>query len=99
MAGVGIHVFVYVDGWLLMGDDEAATRRGIEMMEALFAEFGIESAPHKQRGPCRVIEFLGLLLCNVEGARCVALTEGRQRRLREMIDEWSARRPESVSWS
>ena len=63
------------------------------MMEELFAEFGIESAPHKQRGPCRAIEFLGLLLCNVEGAQCVALTEGRQRKLREMIDSWLRRRP------
>eukprot|EP00966_Prymnesium_polylepis_P066096 1533597-Prymnesium_polylepis.1 len=63
------------------------------MLEALLDEFGLEWAPHKQRGPCRVIEFLGLLLSNVEGARCVALTEERQRRLRGMIDEWSARRP------
>ena len=49
------------------------------MLEALLAEFGVEWAPHKQRGPCSVIEFLGMLLCNVEGARCIALTEGRQR--------------------
>ena len=40
-----------------------------------------------------MIEFLGMLLSNVEGARCVALTEGRQRKLRAMIDEWSSRRP------
>ena len=39
------------------------------------------------------MEFLGLLLCNVEGARCIALTEGRQARLRVMIDEWATRRP------
>mgnify|MGYP001376956744 CR=1 FL=1 len=60
---------------------------------ALLAEFGMEWAPHKQRGPCAVIEFLGLLLCNVEGARCIALTESRQAKLRGMIDEWMARRP------
>ena len=95
VAGMAIHVFCYVDDYLIIGDDEAATARGLAMLEALLAEFGIESAPHKQRGPSRVIEFLGLLLCNVEGARCVALTEGRQRRLREMIDSWQQQRPAS----
>jgi len=63
------------------------------MLEALLAEFGLEWAPHKQRGPCAVIEFLGLLICNTEGARCIALTEGRQRKLRTMLDEWASRRP------
>ena len=82
MAGMGIHVFVYVDDWLLGGDTEALTQLGCEMLEALLDEFGLEWAPHKQRGPCCVIEFFGLLLSNVEGARCIALTEGRQQRLR-----------------
>ena len=90
---VGSRRELFVDDWLIIGDDEAATRRGCEMLEALFAEFGVEWAPHKQRGPCAVIEFLGMLLSNVEGARCIALTEGRQMRLRAMIDEWMARRP------
>ena len=93
VAGMGIHCIVFVDDWLVIGDDDAATRRGCEMLEALFAEFGVEWAPHKQRGPCSVIEFLGLLISNVEGARCIALTESRQARLRSMIDEWMARRP------
>ena len=93
VAGMGIHVIVFVDDWLVIGDDEAATRRGCEMLEALFAEFGVEWAPHKQRGPCAVIEFLGMLLSNVEGARCIALTESRQAKLRGMIDAWLARRP------
>ena len=26
VAGMGIHVFVYVDDWLIVGDDAAATR-------------------------------------------------------------------------
>ena len=65
------------------------------MLEELFAEFGVEWAPHKQRGPCGVIEFLGLLICNVEGTRCIALTESRQCKLRGMIDEWLGRRPAS----
>ena len=93
VAGMGIHVLVFVDDWLVIGDDEAATRQGCEMLEALLAEFGMEWAPHKQRGPCRVIEFLGMLLCNVEGMRCIALTGSRQAKLRGMIDEWMARRP------
>jgi hypothetical protein len=93
VAGMGIYCIVFVDDWLVIGDDEAATRLGCEMLEALLAEFGVEWAPHKQRGPCSVIEFLGMLLCNVEGARCIALTEGRQAKLRAMIDAWMARRP------
>ena len=64
-----------------------------EKSAELLEEFGLESSQHKERGPCAVIEFLGLLLCNVEGSRCVALTEGRQQRLRAMIDEWLAREP------
>ena len=93
VAGMGIHVFVYVDDWVLVGDTEALTQLGCEMLEALLDEFGLEWAQHKQRGPCRVIEFLGLLLSNVEGARCIALTEGRQQRLMTMIDDWMGRRP------
>ena len=57
------------------------------MLEQVLAEFGLEWAPHKQRGPTQCIEFLGLLICNVEGARCIALTEGRQRKVRALIDE------------
>ena len=34
------------------------------LSQELFAEFGIESAPHKQRGPCRAIE-LGSSWCRV----------------------------------
>ena len=93
VAGFGIHVFVYCDDWLVVGDTEAATRLGCEMLEALLFEFGMEWAPHKQRGPCRVIEFLGMLLSNAEGVRCIALTESRQLKLRGMLDEWSSRRP------
>ena len=39
------------------------------------------------------MEFLGLLLCNVEGHRCIALGEARQAKLRMMIDDWMQRRP------
>jgi hypothetical protein len=95
VAGMGIYCIVFVDDWLVIGDDEAATQRGCEMLEMLFAEFGVEWAPHKQRGPCAVIELLGMLLCNVEGARCIALTESRQGKLRGMINDWMARRPEA----
>eukprot|EP00966_Prymnesium_polylepis_P215678 4994320-Prymnesium_polylepis.1 len=49
VAGLGIHVLVYVDDWLVIGDDDAATRLGCQMLEELFAEFGVEWAPHKQR--------------------------------------------------
>ena len=59
-------------------------------------ELGIPWAPHKQRGPARCMEFLGLLLSNVPGHRCVALTTKRQQKLEEQIGEWMKRRPSRV---
>ena len=92
-AGMGIHYLVFVDDFLCIGDTEELARKGGEMLEQVLAEFGLEWAPHKQRGPTQCIEFLGLLICNVEGARCIALTESRQRKVRALIDEWLARQP------
>ena len=37
-----------------------------------------------------MIEFLGLLLCNVEGMRCIGLSRGRQSEMLELLDEWLA---------
>ena len=92
-AGMGIGCMVFVDDFLCWGDTEELARRAGEMLEAILAEFGLEWAPHKQRGPTQCIEFLGLLVCNVPGARCIALTEERQRKVRALIDEWQARKP------
>jgi hypothetical protein len=39
---------------------EHLDRLGCEMLEVLLTEFGVEWAPHKQRGPCSGIEFLGM---------------------------------------
>ena len=94
--GKGVHVFVFVDDYLLVGDDAEAARLGGETVEAVLHEFGIPWAPHKQRGPAQCMEFLGLLLSNVEGHRCVALTEKRQRKLRDQIDLWRSREPGRV---
>ena len=47
-----------------------------------------EWAPHKRRGAAQVMEFLGLLLCNLEGMRCVALTESREKKVTGLLDEW-----------
>ena len=91
--GIGVHLYVFVDDYLVIGDDEAATRRGCALLEELFAEFGMQWAPHKRRGPAQVMEFLGLLLCNLEGMRCVALTESRERKVQGMLTEWLALRP------
>ena len=43
------------------------------MVEEEFAARGVQWAPHKKRGPCQCIEFLGLLLCNLEGLRGVSI--------------------------
>ena len=65
----------------------------MEILRGVMREYGMQVAPHKERGPCQAIDFLGLFLCNVEGNRCVALTEKRQHMLREMVDGWSTRAP------
>ena len=55
-------------------------------------ELGFEWAPSKQRGPCKCIEFLGLLLVNMPGQQCIALTRKRQEYLTTLLHEWSERR-------
>ena len=94
VAGKGIHILCFVDDYLIVGDNEELTQEGGAIFESLLFEFGLQWAPHKQRGPCACIEFLGLLICNVEGARCIALTRSRQGKLRRMIDEWLTLRRE-----
>lgn len=97
-AGIRAHIFVYVDDALIVGDTEEETRRASRIFEALLAELGLQWAPHKRRGPARVIEFLGMLICNDPGApRCIGLTRRRQEALRERLDAWLARRPASGS--
>ena len=85
-----IHCFV--DDYLLQGVSEGATQAGIELLDEVMAELGLFWAPHKERGPARVMEFLGLLLVNVPGLQCIGLTERRQLSLGVRIDEWMARR-------
>ena len=93
MAGRGIHIFCYCDDYLIIGDDEARTVAGMHAFESLLAELGLCWAPHKQRGPCRVLEFLGLLLVNTPSLSAVGLTESRQAKVSEMLENWAARRP------
>ena len=93
VAGKGIHFFCYVDDYLVVGDTLELTREGERIFEEVMREFGMQWAPAKQRGPVQCLEFLGLLLCNVPGHRCIALTEKRQIKLRGMLDEWLSRRP------
>ena len=35
VAGLGIHIFVYVDDWLVVGDTSQSTQLGCDMLEAL----------------------------------------------------------------
>ena len=75
-AGSGVHFFVFVDDFLVVGDTEELTRYGCSVLEDVLTEFGIQWTPHKRRGPARVIEFLGQLISNSPNApRCIALTE------------------------
>jgi len=94
--GKGVHVYVFVDDFLIVGDSREAARLGGETLEEVLHEMGIPWAPHKQRGPARCMEFLGLLLCNVPGHRCVALTAKRQEKLMAQLDLWMGRKPSRV---
>ena len=101
VAGRGIHIFVFVDDFLIVGDDREATLTGMKELEALFDELGLHWAVHKRRGPARAMEFLGFLLINApgRGMQAVGITEGRQERLKELVDEWLRRRPSDSSES
>ena len=90
-AGRGIHFFVFVDDYLCIGDTEELTREGMQMLEAEFAALGVQWAPHKRRGPCQAIEFLGLLLSNVPGAEGVTLSQKRLESMESLIRDWLSR--------
>jgi hypothetical protein len=93
-AGIeGVHAYVFVDDFLLVGDTKELTRIGMRMFAALLGELGLPFAPHKTRGPARVMEFLGFLLSNVEGSRCISLTSGRQAKMIKLIEEWQQLEP------
>ena len=92
-AGLGIHFYVFVDDVLVIGDNEELTRKGMALLEAEFAARGLQWAPHKKRGPCRCIEFLGLLLCNVEGLRGITISRKRRASLMADIEAWLALEP------
>ena len=55
--GMGVHVFVFVDDFLIAADTEAAAHEANRIILELLAELGLPYAPHKARGPARVIEF------------------------------------------
>ena len=88
----GIHLWCYVDDYLVAGDSAELTRIGCQIFEELMHELGFEWAPSKQRGPCKCIEFLGLLLVNMPGQQCIALTRKRQEYLTTLLQEWGERR-------
>ena len=91
-AGKGIYFYVFVDDVLCVGDSEELTREGMQMLEEEFADRGLQWAPHKRRGPCQCIEFLGLLLSNVEGQRGVTITRKRLVKMTAEIERWMSRR-------
>jgi hypothetical protein len=94
-AGLGIHVFVFVDDYLIVGDTEELTRQGSAWLEEELGRRGLEWAPHKHRGPCRCIEFLGLMLCNYEGCRRITVSRSRLQKTRSAVDEWLSSKPRS----
>jgi hypothetical protein len=97
-AGKGVYIWCYVDDFLLCGDDEAATLIGCDILEQILFELGFEFAPHKQRGVCACIEFLGLLLSNFDDTCCISLTEKREKKMVGLFDEWMRRKPKHGSF-
>jgi len=93
VAGKGVQVWCFVDDFLVAGDSLEITQWAIAEFKALLGEFELCWAPHKHRGPAQCMEFLGLLISNVEGHRRVGLSLKRTKKLRGMIDEWMGRRP------
>ena len=89
-AGKGISFFVFVDDVLIVGDDEELTRLGMQWLEEEFSARGVQWAPHKKRGPCQCIEFLGLLLSNTSVARGVTITQKRLKKLTKEMEDWRA---------
>ena len=87
-AGKGIHFYVFVDDFLVVGDTEELTLEGCSMLEGELFARGIEWAPHKHRGPATSMEFLGLLLAVVDGEYFISLTRKRRDKLLSLIDEW-----------
>ena len=87
-SGRGIHFFVFVDDWLVVGDDEDLTLEGCSMLEDELRLLGISWAPNKHRGPAEVMEFLGLLLSNLGGVPSISLTRKRRDGLLQEIAEW-----------
>ena len=90
-AGKALHFFVFVDDVLVVGDNEELTRLGMMWLEEEFLARGVQWAPHKKRGPCQCIEFLGLLLSNTSSARGVTITRKRLKKLLLEMEEWSER--------
>ena len=74
---------------LIVGDNEELTRLGMMWLEEEFLARGVQWAPHKKRGPCQCIEFLGLLLSNTSSARGVTITRKRLKKLLLDMEEWS----------
>ena len=92
-AGKGIHFYVFVDDVLCVGDTEALCQEGCNMIEEEFAARGIQWAPHKRRGPCQCIEFLGLMLSNLEPYRGITITRERLARVMGELRSWRELRP------
>ena len=83
-----MNYYVFVDDVLVVGDTEDLTRQGMLFLEEEFAARGVQWAPHKKRGPCRCIEFLGLLLANTDQWRGISITRSRRDKLLSEIGLW-----------
>jgi hypothetical protein len=94
-AGRGMHFFVFVDDVLCVGDDDELCAEGCKMIEEEFEARGLQWAPHKKRGPCACIDFLGLMLSNVAPFRGITVTRSRLQKVQAELIDWKARQPAS----
>ena len=91
-AGLDADAFVFVDDYLLeVADEHVDLAQSI--MENIFERYGVEFSEFKKRGPCKLLDFLGLMISTVEGRCGIALPLDKADGLRAMVDEWLDRRP------
>jgi hypothetical protein len=81
----GLKMFCYIDDYVLAGTREEV-KRGMEIFTKHMEELGFQLAPWKTEGPCRIIDFLGLRLCNVPGERTISLPPNKLAKIKGLVD-------------
>ena len=82
-----IQMLFFVDDAIIVGTREEV-ERGYRILAAHLAELGVQVAPWKTEGPTRVVDFLGLTVCNLPQQRSISLPRDKQLKLLAKIDQY-----------